>query len=74
MAKVHEAILIKFLTQSPRWFLVLAGAQVPSRAPADVLQYACGLKLGSALTLEQNPNFEMASYQSDSICNLSDFI
>jgi hypothetical protein len=30
-----------FLAQSPRWFLVLAWAQVPSRAHADVLQYAC---------------------------------
>ena len=27
----------------------------------DILKYACGLKLGSALTLSQNPIFEMAS-------------
>jgi len=27
----------------------------------DILEYACGLKLGSALTLDQNPIFEMAS-------------
>ena len=26
----------------------------------DILQYACGVKLGSALTLDKNPNFEMA--------------
>ena len=27
----------------------------------DILQYACGLKLGPALTLNQYPIFEMAS-------------
>ena len=32
------------------WFQVL-----------DILEYACGLKLGPALTLSQNPFFEMAS-------------
>jgi hypothetical protein len=32
-----------FLAQSARWFLVLAWAQVPSRAHADILQYACGM-------------------------------
>ena len=26
-----------------------------------ILWYVCGLKLGPALTLSQNPNFEMAS-------------
>jgi len=28
----------------------------------DILEYACGLKLGSALILNQNLYFEMASY------------
>ena len=32
------------------WFQVL-----------DILEYVCGLKLGPALTLSQNPFFEMAS-------------
>ena len=27
----------------------------------DILEYACGLKLGPALTLSKNPFFEMAS-------------
>ena len=27
----------------------------------DIHEYACGLKLGHALILNQNPNFEMAS-------------
>ena len=27
----------------------------------DILEYACGLKLGPALILNQNPFFEMAS-------------
>ena len=27
----------------------------------DIHEYACGLKLGPALALNQNPNFEMAS-------------
>jgi hypothetical protein len=81
-----------FLAQSPCWFLVLAGVQVTSCTPADVLQYACwdvthnkeknrsggksskAGKLGSALTLGQNPNFEMAScknYQVRSAIYLS---
>jgi hypothetical protein len=33
----------KFFSPISVWFLVLAGAQVPSRAHADVLQYACGM-------------------------------
>ena len=41
----------------------------------DILQYACGLKLGSALTLNQNPDFEMASSRIQqspkSVCVLS---
>jgi hypothetical protein len=32
-----------FFAHSLRWFLVLAWAQVPSRAHADILQYACGM-------------------------------
>jgi hypothetical protein len=27
----------------------------------EILMYACGLKLGPAATLNQNPNFETAS-------------
>ena len=27
----------------------------------DILEYACGLKIGPALTLNQNPIFEIAS-------------
>jgi hypothetical protein len=30
----------------------------------DILEYACGLKLGPALILNQNPFFEMASSKS----------
>jgi hypothetical protein len=33
----------------------------PSFQVLDILKYACGLKLGPALTLSQNPIFEMAS-------------
>ena len=33
----------------------------PSFQLLDILEYACGLKLGSALILNQNPFFEMAS-------------
>jgi hypothetical protein len=33
----------------------------PSFQLLDILEYACGLKLGPALTLSQNPIFEMAS-------------
>jgi len=33
----------------------------PSFQVLDILEYACGLKLGPALTLSQNPIFEMAS-------------
>jgi hypothetical protein len=33
----------------------------PSFQVLDILEYACGLKLGPALTLSQNPFFEMAS-------------
>jgi hypothetical protein len=32
----------------------------------DILEYACGLKLGPALTLSQNPFFEMASSNAGS--------
>ena len=35
----------------------------PSFQVLDILEYACGLKLGPALTLSQNPIFEMASKQ-----------
>ena len=33
----------------------------PSFQVLDILEYACGLKLGPALALNQNSNFEMAS-------------
>jgi hypothetical protein len=33
----------------------------PSFQVLDILEYACGLKLGPALTLSKNPIFEMAS-------------
>jgi hypothetical protein len=33
----------------------------PSFQLLEILEYACGLKLGPALTLSQNPIFEMAS-------------
>jgi len=33
----------------------------PSRQVLDILEYACGLKLGLALTLNQNLFFEMTS-------------
>jgi hypothetical protein len=33
----------------------------PSFQVLDILEYACGFKLGPALTLSQNPIFEMAS-------------
>jgi len=32
----------------------------------NIHEYACGLKLGPALALNQNPNFEMAS--GEKIC------
>jgi hypothetical protein len=39
----------------------------PSFQVLDILEYACGLKLGPALTLSQNPFFEMASNNPKSI-------
>jgi hypothetical protein len=33
----------------------------PSSQFLDILEYACGLSLGLALILNENPNFEMAS-------------
>jgi hypothetical protein len=33
----------------------------PSSQVLDILEYACGLILGLALTSIENPNFEMAS-------------
>jgi hypothetical protein len=33
----------------------------PSIQLLEILEYACGLKLGPALSLNQNPIFEMAS-------------
>ena len=29
----------------------------------EILEYSCGLKLGSAVTLNQNPIFEIASWE-----------
>ena len=50
-----------FLTQSPCWFLVLAEAQVPSREPADVPQYVCGLKLDPNAEIGPKGNLETVS-------------
>ncbi len=36
----------------------------PSFQLLDILEYACGLILGPALTLSQNPIFEMASMEN----------
>jgi hypothetical protein len=33
----------------------------PSPQVLDILQYACGLRLGRALTVNENPIFETAS-------------
>ena len=40
----------------------------PSFQVLDILQYACGLKRGPALILNQNPLFEIAS---NTICCMS---
>ena len=37
----------------------------------DILEYACGLKLDSALILNQNPFFEMASNLAHWCCGLT---
>jgi hypothetical protein len=37
----------------------------PSFQLLDILEYACGLKLGPALTLCQNPIFEKTSIHAD---------
>ena len=33
----------------------------PSSQVLDILEYACGLRLGLALISDKNPNFEIAS-------------
>ena len=44
----------------------LAGMTLAGDAFLDILEYACGLKLDSALILNQNPFFEMASIYNKS--------
>ncbi len=45
----------------------------PSFQFLDIPAYACGLKLGAALTLSQNPNFMIASKFNEQMALLRDF-
>ena len=52
------------ITHLKNVFLAELGV-APSPQLLEILVYACGLNIGPALTLNQNPNFETASSRKD---------
>ncbi len=58
MERPIQKVIIRSYLKSVFWSNLCVGSSFQF---LDIPQYACGLKLGPALTLNQNPIFEMTS-------------